>query len=462
MTTKLHAIVPRLSDGRQNVTVALTVWLRRDVVRVVAWVEDLSNLHLRRYVHMMMPVDPRVWQPQLLLETTAPGGGQVLHAELETGPAQLGQVSDPDIRPFSLRFELPADTGSCFKLVEASYPEHKSPVCLQKGAEQVCAAAHNKPLLGISPSTCQWRHLEKCRPPCPYLQESLCSALAPAGRYSNTTPALWAVIGPVRRIGPAPGWAADYEETAARLVHYLSYHFIYGMSGVLLYADQLAWHFLSGHPGVREQLRAGKLRYCYDQALVASHALLGLSACGTNLMALITDLDEYLYSPQPGTRWPTPAASCLQPSSPQPAGSAGPEPTTVHFLPRFNMHSASRTPEQLVRLWATSGGLMGHPLLQYDLIAAKPLHAGIGKVLAVPAAGVVAFFVHEGVPLHGAARAADPVCLALLHVENCWRVRDGYNMRSEPLNNFTNWLLLQGGDRSGALGTATLGAVAAV
>ncbi|PNH02842.1 hypothetical protein TSOC_011142, partial [Tetrabaena socialis] len=424
---RLHAVVPRLSDGRQNVAVLLTVWLRRDVVRVVVWVEDLSNLHLRRHVHMMMPVDPRVWQPQLLLETTAPGGGQVLHAKLETGPAQFGRVSNPDIRPLSLRFELPADTGSCFKLVEASYPEHKSPVCLQKGAEQ----------------------------------EDLCSTLAPPGRHSNTTPALWAVIGPVRRIGPAPGWATDYEETAARLVHYLSYHFVYGMSGVLLYADQLARHFLSGHSGVRELLRAGKLRYCYDQALVASHALLGLSACGTNLMALITDLDEYLYSPQPGARWPTPAASCLQPSSPQPAGSGGPEPTTVHFLPRFNLHSASRTPEQLVRLWATSGGLMGHPLSQYDLIAANHMHVDIGKVLAVPAAGIVAFFVHEGVPLHGAARAADPGCLALLHVANCWRVRKGYNQSAEPLNNFSNWLL-QGGGRSGALRTAKLGAVATV
>lgn len=66
----------------------------------------------------------------------------------------------------------------------------------------------------------------------------------------------------------------------------------------------------------------------YDQTLVASHGLLGFSGCGTNLMLLLGDVDEFLHTAS-GKPWPHPdVLTCLQ------VRGFGGEGSQVHWVAR--------------------------------------------------------------------------------------------------------------------------------
>ncbi|KXZ49726.1 hypothetical protein GPECTOR_20g583 [Gonium pectorale] len=449
---------------------------KRDTLRLLVWADDPADLHRRNYGHLQLPVAPDTWQPALLLETEAPAG-TVLRAELEATPDRMHMVSEPQLRPWSYRVELPEGVGECFKLVEASYPLHKTAFCLPPASE-----------------------------------DALCRTLAPPDRHGQDTPALWMAVGPVRSTDSNRTWGPLHDDVAARVMHHVSYHVAMGANGVLLYTDELNRHYLGRHPVTSAMVDSGVLSfvhwdmpershdasdgrgrvlgYNYDQALVAAHAMLGLSACGTNLALLVSDLDEFLYSPRPNTTWPEPYTGCLRPPK---GGNGAGGGVALHALSRTEVLSSSFTPDQEPGLWgnaplsaaAGEGGQPGgadggggarrsaagairpvHPLVHYDRISTKRMPCRHNKPVVLPAAEVVVFFVHEGVPLHmplpEAYRPADPSCLRLLHVPNAFRRRTGTSHYS-PQNaadyeHFEHWLL--GNGRAAALAAQWL-AVAA-
>ncbi|PNH11881.1 hypothetical protein TSOC_001231 [Tetrabaena socialis] len=381
----IHAIIPRTSDGRVNVTVELSVWLRR----------------------------------------SGANGAD---------------------RPYGMPHQD--------KLIEASYPKHKTAVCL---------------------------------PPV----DSVCSMLAPTPRNTDATPALWAAIGPVRHNDSTRDWYLHHMQIAARVTHYVTYHVAMGVSGLLLYADVLTRHYLRQHPRVSRLIRTSQLRlvnwdlpershdeldgrgrilgYNYDQALFTGHAMLGLSACGANLMLMLTDLDEYLYSPQVGYRWPAPIGSCMSAC----------DPISMHTLSRIEVLSTKYTPEQEPGLWAPVAlpreDVLGtsnpaesapniylpatrlelHPLSQYDMIFRQPMKPDHNKPIVVPAAEVVSFYVHEGAPLHGSRRPVDAECLVLLHVPNYFRPRTDTGhyaqLNRSDFRSFRHWLLASASERAAPL-----------
>ncbi|EFJ41422.1 hypothetical protein VOLCADRAFT_98583 [Volvox carteri f. nagariensis] len=434
----VFAVIPEMRDVSKNVTVALTIWLKRvgaraapydlphqtqDSIRMVVWVDDPSNLHNRQWGHLKLPEDHSKWMPDLLLETVMPG--PILRAEYEPKEGLKRKVIDHIVRPYSFRVDLPEGVGNCFKIIEASYPKHKAPVCL--------------PPARLDP-TCDW--------------------LAPPGQYDTSSPALYTAIGAVRHTSSTGDWAGYQAQVAAQVWNYVNYQMAMGAAGLLLYADELQRMYLERDPYTAELLRRGHLKlitwdmperghddddgrgrplgYNYDQALFASHVNLGLSSCGSNLWVLVTDIDEYVYIPKPNRQWPEPLQACM--------ANAGPN-ITLYSLQRFEVLSSTIPPEEERKYWATPGmlgrtadgggnsnfasanasgnGALGgvnanflHPLEFYDQMFAEPLSRMHGKAVMQPAAGVVLFFVHDAVPLYGTTQLVHHNCMVLLHVPN--------------------------------------------
>ncbi|KXZ56554.1 hypothetical protein GPECTOR_1g498 [Gonium pectorale] len=433
-------------------TVELTVWLRRvggrtvrhplphqsqRAIRALVWADDVENLHLRVFGHLLLPTSHVDWRPQLMLETAEPG--PVLTAALETQAGVLDKVDEARMRPYSLRFDLPegTETETCFKLVESSYPGHKVPVCIPHEDFKLDSSG-----AGVGGSSGR---------------SHVCESLAPAGGTNASAPALWAVVGPPRHVSSSRRWRSHYGQVAMRTAHFLSYHTAMGVSGLLLYTDAAARFYLRKHAALAPYLQSGQLRlitwdmperghpadephrrggirsihgarplgYNYDQALFASHALLGLSACGANLILLVTDMDEYLHMPSVGQPWPAPLADCLARTSASRSG----QTVTARSLPRIPVLSSQAAGGQgggrgSAGAVGSSEALRTHPLTLYDQRASRILMGEHGKMLVMPAAEVVAFFVHEGVPRHGAVAVVDSHCMALLHVTNFWRPRE--------------------------------------
>ncbi|GIL59601.1 hypothetical protein Vafri_14342 [Volvox africanus] len=447
----VYAVIPDTRDGRKNVTVLLTIWLKRvgaraslydlphqaqDSIRLMVWVDNPFNLHSRQFGHLKLPVDHAHWMPNLLFETSTPG--PVLRAEYEPETKHRGMVIDHIIRPYSFRVDLPDGVGDCFKIVEVSYPMHKASICLPP--------AKSEP-------TCEW--------------------LAPPAKYNTTYPALYTAIGAVRHTDSTRDWVGYQDQVAAQLWNYVTYQVAMGASGLLLYADELQREYLLRNPNTAELMRRGHLRliewdmherghmdddgrgrplgYNYDQALFASHVNLGLSACGSNLWVIVTDIDEYIYIPKPGHRWPAPLHACMEPAAPN---------ITIHSLQRFEVLSSAISPEEERGYWITPGTLGGlapassngsgiasggvnvsfvHPLEFYDRVFAQPLNRIHGKAVVQPAARVVLFFVHDAVPLHGTVKLVHHKCMVLLHVPN---FHGGRRQPSEGmmLQPFQNWV----------------------
>ncbi|KAG2429380.1 hypothetical protein HXX76_011145 [Chlamydomonas incerta] len=445
----MFAIAPLAhAEPKRSATVVMQPWARRvggpDVafglphqqqaaLRVMIWVDYTGDLHLRLFGHLRLPVDPFAWQPRLVLEGPAPL--PVLTARLEGGPEVLRRVSAQWMRPYSLRFDLPPEYGNvtCFKLLEASYPGHKAPFCLPVEEPAAVAAAHARSDGGVDNSDDVRR-------------VSVCEELAPRDRHTDSSPALWAAIGPPRHTHSTRDWGGHMEQVAVRTVHYLAYHVAMGMSGLLLYTDAVQRHYLRQVPALQPYLRGGQLRlvewdyserhhdddgrgralgYNYDQALFASHTLLGLSACGTNIALMISDLDEYLYGAKPNARWPEPYARCI----PRTAG-AGVRPVVVHTLQRMEMLSSAVPPEGEPALWTAPPNTTNlqapprHPLTHYDRRKPTPMtHNMHNKPIVLPAGEVVSFFVHEGAATRGEQQIVPGDCVLLMHVANYWRAR---------------------------------------
>ncbi|GIL64964.1 hypothetical protein Vafri_18826 [Volvox africanus] len=216
------------------------------------------------------------------------------------------------------------------------------------------------------------------------------------------------------------------------------------------------------------------LGYNYDQALFASHALLGLSACGANLVLLVTDLDEYLYFPKPGRRWPEPWGNCMGPtSSVTDSGQIHP-PITVFQLQRYDLLTSYVAPKDESKLWATPGSLaiiangtrwhavgygddndqLRHPMSRYDILSNRPMARMYVKQAQLPAARVVLFFVHEGAPMIGRQQLVHHRCMALLHLPNFFRDRRSANgggdgtrsQTSQGWRAFRHWMFLKPGE----------------
>ncbi|EFJ42124.1 hypothetical protein VOLCADRAFT_97894 [Volvox carteri f. nagariensis] len=310
----VFATIPITRAGHRNVTVALTIWLRRvgathgvydmphqtkDALRFLVWVDSPQNLHLRVYGHAALPTEHSTWKPRLLVETDL-SELPLLEAVPEPGVRQYAAVPGQAMRPYSYRLELPAGAGICFKIIEASYPKHKAPVCIPPAAI-----------------------------------DGICDSLAPAAGFSAAKPALYTAIGPIRHAQSTRDWTDHQARVAGRLINYVSYHVAMGASGLLQYTDELMRSYLMRNAQIVELVRRGHLRlvkwdmperahddkdgagrplgYNYDQALVSSHALLATSACGANLVLLTTDIDEYIYFPKAGRRWPEPWGACMGP-----------------------------------------------------------------------------------------------------------------------------------------------------
>ncbi|KXZ56558.1 hypothetical protein GPECTOR_1g500 [Gonium pectorale] len=524
--------------------------------------------------HVLMPVLPEVWHPQLLLETAEPGPGP-LPAVLETTPELMrGKVADWSLRPYSMRFELPpgANGRTCFKarvverLIEASLPGHKAPVCVPVELRGRAPDPGDDEAAG------------------PGGASHVCESLAPSGRYNATAPALWTAIGPPRHSNSTREWERHLTDIAARVAHYLSYHSAMGLTGMLLYTNALMRRHLQWSPAIMPYLHNGQLRlvhwelherghelppgmnssqlvkplnYNYDQALFASHALLGLSACGANLMLLVTDMDEFMYTPTPGVVWPAPLTSCMPRGREVGIGAVG-----MYRLLRTELLSSTVSPAEEPTLWVTPpradgsaggaagmaaaaaagataggagrrliqqqppqqpreevpgrgagrrgdgvrdrlwrlfrdatgwagaearGGRMGHrpfrlgrsagtpangsagsdaaaapyplashPLRRYDRLSKVHMPEWATKVIFVPAAEVVAMFVHEAIPRHGASELVDAGCVSLLHLANYWKERstgkahDGvvYDYFAKDFQPFQNWVFNGTGTQS--------------
>ncbi|GLI65118.1 hypothetical protein VaNZ11_008570, partial [Volvox africanus] len=470
----VYAIVPRTRDGHHNVTVVLTIWLRRvgatqgpydmphqskDSIRLLVWVDSPRNLHMRVFGHLNLPIEHYQWHPHLSLETALPG--LVLKATLEPTSRQYSTVWGQSPRPYSFHVALPPGSSDCFKIIEASFPKHKAPVCLPSAAS-----------------------------------DGVCNSLAPPDSFNLTRPALYNAIGPIRNPRSTRDWNSHMSWVSGRLINYVTYHVAMGVTGLLQYTDELMRSFLMQNMQIVELVRRGHLRlvewdmperahddtdgagrplgYNYDQALFASHVLLGLSACGANLVLLVTDLDEYLYFPKPGRRWPEPWATCMGPtSSVTDSGHAQPR-ITVFQLQRYDLLTSHVAPKDESRLWATPGALpiaenetgwraaghgddngqLQHPMSQYDLLSIQPMARMHVKQAQLPAARVVLFFVHEGAPMIGFKQLVHHRCMALLHLPNFFRDRRSANGSSDSTKRqnalkwrpFRHWMFLKPGD----------------
>lgn len=113
---------------------------------------------------------------------------------------------------------------SLLQLIEASYPQNKVPVCLP-----------------------------------PAKEDSTCDMLAPLGTYNSSHPALYASFGSIRDPGSTREWSTFHTQVAVRLWNYVTYQVAMGVSGLLLYTDELQRRYLVQNPYTRELLRRGHL-----------------------------------------------------------------------------------------------------------------------------------------------------------------------------------------------------------
>ncbi|GLC50405.1 hypothetical protein PLESTB_000375700 [Pleodorina starrii] len=447
----------------------MSIWLKRvgaakgpfdlphqaqDAIRMMIWVDNPTNLFQRTNGHLLLPTEPDQWAPTLTLETAHPG--PLLPIVLETSRTHYRRVWGVGQRPYSYRVVLPSGVGDCFKIIEASYPMHKHTICLPP------AAASSSGDNGTS---------------------NICDVLAPTDVYNTTAPALYSAIGPIRHPQSTRDWSGYYANITGRLINYVTYHVAMGASGLLLYADELMRSYFGRNPELTDLVRKGHLRliawelqerahnntdgvgrplgYNYDQGLTASHALLGLSSCGANLLLLNGDLDEYVYFPTAGRKWPAPWSACM-------AGAGSPGTFTVHRLHRFETLTTAVPPADEPALWVQPGtihtrfagvgndsafatsppGAAPHPLSRYDVVFARALPINLVKQVSLPAAWVVLFWVHEGTPLVGGTQVVQHGCMALLHVANAFRSRRrAAHERPMPdhVRRFRHWMFLQEG-----------------
>ncbi|EFJ41381.1 hypothetical protein VOLCADRAFT_98582 [Volvox carteri f. nagariensis] len=414
----------------------------KDAIRMTVWVDNPVNLFQRTNGHLLLPTEHDKWSPTFHLETTHPG--PLLPVVMETGDYHYRRVWGVGQRPYSFRVNLTAGTGDCFKIVEASYPMHKNTFCL---------------------------------PPAAF--DSVCSTLAPAHIYTNEEPALYTVVGPIRHPESSRDWSGYYSKVSGMVVNYVTYHVAMGSSGLLLYADEMMRKHFGANQELLGLMEKGYLRlidwdlperahndtdgvgrplgYNYDQGLVSNHILLALSSCGANLLVLIGDLDEFIYFPKPGRRWPKPWMRCMG------GGEGSPlEPITVHRIHRFNAATTKFNPSYEPTLWTIPGtlnarinsngtietvpkGAVPHPLVQYDVLGTQPLPINQVKQASLPAAWIVLFWVHEGVPLYGKANMVNFKCVSILHIPNEFRGRysavDDKSLGS-GMRYFRHWMFL--------------------
>ncbi|GIL78489.1 hypothetical protein Vretifemale_7844, partial [Volvox reticuliferus] len=429
------ALLATTRDGYKNATVVMTIWLKRvgasngpydmphqskDAIRMIVWVDSPSNLFLRTNGHLLLPTEMDQWWPNLHLETGSPG--PLLPVLLETSGYHYRRVWGAGQRPYSFRVDLPDGVGDCFKIVEASYPMHKNTFCLPPAA-----------------------------------QESVCANLAPPHVHTNKNPALYTVIGPIRHPESTREWSAYYSKVSGILVNYVTYQVAMGASGLLLYADELMRKYFGENQELMALVVRGQLRliewdmperahkdtdgvgrplgYNYDQGLVSSHILLALSSCGANLLVLIGDLDEHIYTPKARGRRPRPWTRCMGLME----GNST-DPVTTHRIKRFNTETTKVDPSAENDLWAVPGtlnarvngdgtidtipnGAVPHPLAHYDAVHSEPLPINQVKQVSLPAAWVVLFWVHEGVPLYGRTNMVPHQCMSILHIVNLFRGR---------------------------------------
>ncbi|KAG2436474.1 hypothetical protein HXX76_006775 [Chlamydomonas incerta] len=405
--------------------VLLTLWLRligpvsnisflqphqteRYSIHGFGWAEDPSDLHRADTGHTMLPFEHNDWLPKLAVETA--DGRDVLMVH-ERDRLQNHPAVRHALRPYHFSASLGAATeppNRCFKIYEKSHPGHRTPVCLP-------------PNLG-----------------------RMCHKLDP--RSSDThppaAPALWGVLAPLRSVGVrGPRWEQHVRFLASRLHNYIVHMTAVGGSGVLLYADRMTRAGLERLPRVVAHVREGRLLvvgwevgerqpllYNYDQALVASHAILGVSGCGANVALMLSDVDEYLYSAF-GQPW-TSMWGCMLRSAPD----AYPG---LLLLRRVDVAS-SRVPAGKEAAWwaLPSRSLSRHPLLAYDRIARSPHRPELSKSVVVPARRVVGFYVHDGFPLAGSRGLANASCAFLLHVKNYFGPRLDLNKSAEAFAPF--------------------------
>ncbi|EFJ50208.1 hypothetical protein VOLCADRAFT_89099 [Volvox carteri f. nagariensis] len=326
----------------------------------------------------MTTVDAHTWRPRLQLQVW--DSDVVVSATHH--PALFGPGGKPlqppwsHLRPFFFTFPLDsASSASCFKVYEESHPDIKAPFCL------------------------------------PISSAGLCSRLAPDSSFSPSNPALWTVMVPFRSWGlNGSQWERYSERVAQRLEHYMTHLRAIGATGLLLYADHFSSQALSRYPGVQRMLLDGtlmfvewefheRLQYNSDQALIYSHALLGLSSCGSNLWLQPVDVDELLYSPD-GKPWPEMFDCLTKPYASNPPG--------VIRLTRINIIASTVGAQNESAIWYSAPDADGrHPLLLYDKVSKLPFAVNIGKYIACPARRIVAVWMHTALPLHGTFREGE-------------------------------------------------------
>ncbi|KAG2454667.1 hypothetical protein HYH02_000506 [Chlamydomonas schloesseri] len=437
--------MPRKTGG--EAPVLLSLWLRligpvsnisflqphqteRYSIHGFGWAEDPSDLNRADTGHTMLPFDHNDWLPKLVVETVEGRDVPVTHERdrLQDHPA----VRHP-LRPYHFSAPLgPAGEppNRCFKIFEQSFPGHRTPVCLPPNLGRMC---HKLDPRSSDP-----------HPP--------------------AAPALWGVLAPLRSVGiRGPRWEQHIRFLGSRLHNYIAQLTAVGGSGVLLYADRMTRAGLERLPRVVAHVREGRLLvvgweagerqpllYNYDQALVASHALLGVSGCGANVALMLGDVDEYLYSAF-GQPWPA-MWGCMLRSAPD----AYPG---LLLLRRVDVASSRMPAAKEAAWWALPArSLSRHPLLAYDRIARSPHRLELSKSVVVPARRVIGFYVHDGFPLAGSRGVANASCGFLLHVKNYFGPRLDLNKSVEAFAPFklaapwaadTNALLPGGGGGGG-------------
>ncbi|GLC75587.1 hypothetical protein PLESTF_001662500 [Pleodorina starrii] len=346
----------------------------RSEVHGFAWAEDLDAPNRSQDGRMLMGVDPNAWQPRLRLETPR---GWVVHSQPVTEVVKDPRVTS-SLRPFHFTFPLELKlSGRCFKLFEESFPGHRASFCLPTTSQRLC------------------RRL-----------------VSEAAAAEGSPPALWSVVFPPRGIGVnGTHWEYHSRLGANRLFNYAVYQIGIGGAGVLVYVDRMTRAGLERVPRIAGLMSRGRLML----ALVASHALLGTSSCGPQVMLLLGDMDEYLYSAY-GHGWPS-IYACLNNTDPR---------ATLHRIQRSDVASTRLEPNREVAWWVLPArSLSRHPILAYDRLHREAMPPERGKVLALPSGRVLGFYVHDGVPMYGTSRVASGQCCFLLHIPNYWGPRSG-------------------------------------
>ncbi|GLI67773.1 hypothetical protein VaNZ11_012036 [Volvox africanus] len=397
VSVQLYAKAPVLMKEK---VLLLNIWLKRvtwenssgqherSEVHGFAWAEDMDALNRNQEGHMLMGVDQNAWQPRLRLETPR---GTVVNAQRVSDVVKDPQAKS-SLRPFHFTFVLDAVHPSrCFKIYELSFPGYRSSFCL------------------------------------PLTSSRLCRRLVPEETEAPHVPALWALIFPLRSTGiNGTHWEYHTRLIANRIFNYAVYQIGIGGAGVLLYADRMTRAGLERLPRISGLIGKGRLimvtwdmperspmAYKYDQALVASHALLGLSSCGPSLMLLLGDLDEYLYSAF-GHGWPS-IHACVARSNAR----AG-----LYRIQRIDAATSRMDPSREAAWWVMPArSLSRHPIMSYDKLKREAMRPELCKVLALPSSRIVGFYVHDGYPMHGTSHLVSAECAFLVHIPNYWGPR---------------------------------------